>query len=210
MDNLIQIITVTAGIGAFIASMCYTIYKYYKKDKSDDYFSPMKTFETDLKIQDILSELRTKINADRVYVCKFHNGDYYFDGSAIKKVSRTHESCQNGISHESILFQAIGISLIPDVIKVIYETQKIEKPIIKNLSEFESGFYKNHLSNSAAKVVIKYRLEINKRIIGYLGVQYNHIENKINISDSDLENVKKYAELVESTISPLVLKIKQN
>lgn len=54
------------------------------------------------KIISLLDILREDTNADRALVYQFHNGEYFYTGHSIDKMSNTHESVSKGISREQV------------------------------------------------------------------------------------------------------------
>ncbi len=50
------------------------------------------------RVHEILTEIRVKLGADRALVLQFHNGGQFIDGTCMRKMSTTHESCQLGVS----------------------------------------------------------------------------------------------------------------
>ena len=48
------------------------------------------------QLDELLTEMRIKLNCNRTGICRFHNGGYFFDGISIIKSTTTHESCSLG------------------------------------------------------------------------------------------------------------------
>ena len=77
-----------------------------------------KTVERDMRIQDILSQLRLQTKADRCYILQFHNGNMFTCKNPMWKVSCTHESVTPGIrailgAVQQILSSSVGVLLFP-------------------------------------------------------------------------------------------------
>jgi len=174
------------ALGAFCFGLFLSIKQAWKKRKAkkENKNDPLLMLERDLLIQDVLTELRVNLNADRVYVSKFHNGGEYFDGIKIKKISRTHESCSRGVSHENVSFQNVPLSMIPDVMMILHQSVQVGKPVVRCSNSLSSGFLKNHLDSLNIKLFVKHRISVGMRMIGYLGVQYED-DNK-ELSEDDL------------------------
>jgi len=197
--------------GAFIGGVVLAILPKIKDKLSKKYGkeinkhnNPLDTLARDIKIQDKLAELRVKIGATRVYISKFHNGEEYFDGTAIKKVSKTHETCERGVSHEFMSYQNVLTSLIPEAMEVISTSKKKNQPIMKcTKSLVNGGFLHNHLSNLGIKTFGKYRLLIGDRLIGYLGVHFEEEgckdrEEGCNIAEEKLQIIKEIGGAIEN------------
>jgi hypothetical protein len=196
--ELESIITYGIGLGAVIAGAVIAVVSRFKGKRVKKTQSILDgSFRRDLVIQEVLTELRVKINADRVYLCLFHNGGLYFDGTAIKKVSRTHESCRRGSSHETINYQNIPTSLVFDIMRMLEESNKTGRVSIRHTEELDSGFLKSNLINLDVKVILKYRLKIGMRLVGYLGAHYlaegtsitEKIDDEVHESAGAIENI---------------------
>ena len=190
--------------GAFIGGVILAIFPRIKAKFGDKYgkkftknYNPLDTLARDIKIQDKLAELRVRIGAERVYISKFHNGEEYFDGTAIKKVSKTHETCMQGVSHEFISCQNILTSLIPGAMEVVSQSKKTNRPIMKcSKILLNGGFLYNHLSSLGIKTFGKYRLLIGERLIGYLGVHFK--EENCDIGEEKLLIIREVGGAIEN------------
>ena len=169
------LITYCVGAGAFVAGVVIAIVskvKASRKNKNGK-INPLKTFDTDLRIQEAITELRVELGAQRVYIAKFHNGGEYFDGEAIKKISRTHESCEKSISHEFINYQNVPVTLVPDVMSMLKKSWQTNKVVCGKVEELNDGFLKHHMKRAGVHLFLKYRIVSNGRLTGYIGVQFN-------------------------------------
>jgi hypothetical protein len=194
--DLQTIISAGTGIGAIIAGSIIVLYGHIKSNIKKRKRDPLYCLNDDILIQDALTELRVKLGADRVYITRFHNGGEYFDGTAIKKISRTHESCKRGCSHELLGFQNVPTSLVTEIISMLEESNRTNNVSFKKVEQIESGFLKNHLINVEARFIIKYRLKVRMNLFGYLGVQYS--KEDVNITDDIKNDIIKTAGIIEN------------
>jgi hypothetical protein len=67
-----------------------------------------------------IMELRVRINADRVAIFQFHNGQYFSSGNPIWRVSCTHETCGPGVAYRANEQRAIIASNILDLIMPLW------------------------------------------------------------------------------------------
>ena len=193
-------ITIGAICGAFIAGIIVTIIKKLKfSSKRKRKLDPLDTLSRDLQIQDKLAELRVNLSAERVYICKFHNGEEYFDGNTIKKVSRTHETCKQGVSHEYLNFQSIPTTLVPSTMEMLYLSTHDNKPIVKYTRDISSGFLKNHLESTGIKTICKCKLMAYNRLIGYLGVHWDVEDCQIDVLK--LQQIQQVSGLIENILT---------
>ena len=68
----------------------------------------------DLEISVILDRAMSRLGAKRVYLSQYHNGDYYDSGSAIQRVSRTHERVRPGVAYQQEQVRGILTSSLPE------------------------------------------------------------------------------------------------
>jgi hypothetical protein len=184
-----------------VSTFTYRKIKAYKTALRHKKNNPLNTLTKDTLIQEYIAELKIKIGADRVYVDKFHNGGDYFDGTAIKKVSRVYESCKKGVSHENQTYQNVPTTLIPTVMAMIQESVKDNVPVLKNVDDIEEGFLKNHMINASAKITVKYRLNVGTRLVGFLGIQF--CTDNITMNDDMIDNIKEAAGQVENILTTM-------
>ena len=193
------LIPIAVFCGAFIGGVILAIAPKLKSLFKHKHFNhnPLDTLARDMKIQDKLAELRVKIGANRVYIAKFHNGEEFFDGMSIKKISKTHETCYQGVSHEFLSCQNIMTSLVPEAMSIVALSKKTGNPIIKcTKSLSEGGFLNNHLTGLGIKTFGKYRLLIGERLVGYIGMHFK--EEKCDIGSEKLQIIKEMGGVIEN------------
>lgn len=205
------LITYCVGAGAFVVGVVIAIVSKVKanKKKKNGKINPLKTFDTDLRIQESITELRVELGAQRVYIAKFHNGGEYFDGGAIKKISRTHESCERSVSHEFINYQNVPVTLVPDVMSLLKKSWQADEVVCGKVEDLFDGFLKHHMKRAGVHLFLKYRIVSDGRLTGYLGVQYNidahgkfgcckQDKNVCTLPDEILEKIKTTAGDIEN------------
>lgn len=99
IDSLIQFIS---------TKFKFKIYKQVHLAKRD--------IERDIKLQDILADLRIRSAADRCYILQFHNGSVFSAKNQMWRLTCTHESLNNGIRPAIGSLQNILSSSISDII----------------------------------------------------------------------------------------------
>ncbi len=72
-------------------------------------------------INERLVELKTRLNADRVYINQFHNGSTFSNTKSIWKTSRVYEICASGVSFESRNLQNIMAVSVWESITAIFD-----------------------------------------------------------------------------------------
>lgn len=124
--------------------------------------------ERDMEIYNQLFEIKSKTDADRVFVFQFHNGAYYTNSASQMKMSCTHEVVSEGISRESRGMQDLIISqyagFTGELIKNSFFTLTKD-----NISDFSFGMLmRSQGVKTAAFSLFKY----NDVIEGFLAIVY--------------------------------------
>jgi hypothetical protein len=140
----------------------------------------------DHRIQDILTVLRDRFDAQRVYFSRFHNGDHYVDDSELLKKTRTHESVREGMQYQAEHFRGMLISTIPDEIELAVE----DGPSWRLVRELKPGKFKNLCMMGGAHAVARCAVRAQGKVIGFIGVDFDQ-ETKPN--DEELKLVCDYA-----------------
>jgi hypothetical protein len=136
-------------------------------------------------------EIKTKLNADRVTLDRFHNGATFLPNQPAWKISRVYEICSSGVSYEATNMQNVVAMLIWDNVSAIFDNKLkryVEK--IKGSTCGESGcknpygvyrYQVNKMPESYGKVVLRNqgvvtRLQVpiihKEGIVGFIGVHY--------------------------------------
>jgi len=139
------------------------------KEKKAHAFDVSATVSDDLRIQDMLTELRVQAEADRAVIYLFHNGGTFLDGSPIKKMSMTYESVKLGVSYVSDDSKDILISRVPHLIDTI-TNEDGPKLIIE--PDLPDGYLKHSLASKCVLGASYCRLMDGPQIIGFVGVNY--------------------------------------
>ena len=149
--------------------------------------------EKNEKIQDLLIEIRIRLQAERAYVGMFHNGNKYSEGSEIIKVSRTNESAAPGVSLEAQHYQNILISLITDETKLIDE----DGPSFTKVRDLPDGKFKRMCESRSIMAIARCAIRKDKDIIGFVGLDYSKDIDK----PQNIEDLCKYAGILEQVLT---------
>lgn len=126
------------------------------------------TAEKNIRIQEILTEIRLKYQAERSYLSMFHNGQKYSSGSEILKFSRTNECVKEGVSLESQFYQDIHVSLVPEEMKLVIDNST---PYLKT-KELPDGKFRRMLVARDIKAVARAGICKSDEIIGFIGLDF--------------------------------------
>lgn len=178
-----------AGVTVILAELMKIIYSYLKdkKTKKDEliYFID-NDYEIDKKIWTLLNNL----NADRVYVGRFHNGGSYDSGTHIRKFSITNEAFSDNVDQLIVpSFRERLISEFTNLFRPLIFTGFIEvKPEVKHPDKVVEKF----IEAIGGKTVYLYCIRsLNGKPMGFLGIHYNII---IDLPDEKKETILTFAQ----------------
>lgn len=77
-------------------------------------------------VHECLVELRVKIEADRAYVCQFHNGDYFTSKNPVYRMSCTQEIVLRGIARRQDKLQGVMVDTIWREIDILFGEATLE------------------------------------------------------------------------------------
>lgn len=180
--NLTEIIQGIFVIIVLISSGLDNYRKYFgrKKKKSDIRISNT----IDLKVYEKLVECKMRYNADRCLFFQFHNGEIYFNNNSILKMSLTHESNKNGIEPLKNEFQSYLISICPNFIFKLIETNSFKVDTYHSDEDFLSNFKYYGIES-----VIVHRVEDKKKkTIGFVCLCYHR-----SIGGVDMETLEEFS-----------------
>lgn len=118
----------------------------------------------DLKISQKLAEYQTMYKSDRCLFFQFHNGEIYLNNNSILKMSLTHEFNKDGIVPLKNEFQSVLISIAPNFIFKLTESNTFQ------LDTHNSGedFISNFRFYGVESVMIHKVENNNKKLIGFV------------------------------------------
>jgi hypothetical protein len=165
--------TTQALIAAAVALVGYIAVKVKAfVDKKSKDIDVEKVSFVDERINEYLWSLRDRLDAARVYISKFHNGDHYVDGSEVLKKTRTHETVKHGLRYQREEYKAMPISRVPDEMKLVREPGA-SFVLVKDLPR---GNFKWLCMEGGAEAVARCALRKNGLMIGFLGVDFDREE----------------------------------
>lgn len=191
--------TAIAGALAIIAGIFKEKLMTWAKKKVENLFSvkvmtrevAMRTFN----VNNQLVELRVLADADRAYIFKFHNGEYFSIKDPVWKVSCSNESVRDGISYEIQNLRNIMVSSIIDFILPLFSPEtkingftlvdheragcnslcKVQKDIIYcDVNKMDATASKAILQGQGIDYVLMLPLTHKDQILGFVGLDYCH------------------------------------
>jgi hypothetical protein len=181
-------------IAAAIAALA-SIATVIIRAKMDRAQRPCKLQKHTVQNEDVYKALEfmlSNLNADRVVVYEFHNGDVYYSGSSQQKFSNTYEVLAEGISSEIRKQQNLRVSSFNRFVKPlidndIYDYAEISK--IDNVGVKE--FFEDQGTKSTFCVPIRL---LTGNIIGILGVDY--VKQSTFLTKDQLHFIKNQATII--------------
>lgn len=199
------VLTIATNLGYLIAGgfICYFVVKkklteYFKEIKNNLNVGSKvpKQAKTDIEIIRRMEQVKELLNADRVLVYEFHNGEHYANGRSALKFSCTYEVYRAGITPIQTKVSAVPISCVPHFITQLLDEEFIKQVNIENIKDKMPATYQLRKSLSITSyqdLVIK---NTKGEPVGFIAVQW--CDGKKMCSDD--KELYKLAAFVEEHI----------
>lgn len=129
------------------------------------------------KIDSILTDALTRMNADRVFVMEMHNGNNNTSGLPFLYGEMTYEQVRNGVSH--IDDDYLNLNLSRFTFPLYLEREHLWQGTTEDLSKIDDKLSKRLLSNDVSYLAIT-QIHGFSNIIGYFGVSYCNDKSPID------------------------------
>ncbi len=138
------ILTIATNVGYIIAGV--VISYFIVRKKLNEYFNDIKNnlnvgskipkqSKTDMEIIKRMEQVKEILNADRVLVYEFHNGEHYANGRSALKFSCTYEVYRTGIESVQSKLSSIPISCVPQFISKLLEEEFIKETDVEHIRD---------------------------------------------------------------------------
>jgi hypothetical protein len=146
-----------------------------------------QTLEVGNKIDSILERLANDLGADRTYVFQFHNGQYFYSGVSIDKMTNTHEFAHKGISREQLISRDLMTSPFRKFIQGMYDNPIYDCADIEDLEDLNSVMWmESRGTKSFGIFLVKDALG---RAIGFVGADF--VKENVQMTTYCRERLKK-------------------
>jgi hypothetical protein len=178
-------------IGAFLTGiagpMMLQLYNNWQDKKKKEKKDLIKeSLETNLQIDHKIEYLKTKFNADRVYIHQFHNGGYFYPtGKSIQKFSMVYETVREGVDSIQQNFQNIPISLFAKLINSVSKDNIVHIGDSNDIFNYNLYYIKD-ITRSNRSYLFSIR-SIDGRFIGILGLDF--IKDSVPLSQKEISNL---------------------
>lgn len=154
------------------------------------------------EIYNKLEELKEMVNADRVQLYDFHNGEHYANGRSALKMSCTFEVRKPDILDNQRHMQNIPLACYSNFLGELFEFNKVEISLVDDIKYSMPATYQ--LLNTQG-VQSCYNVILTNKCndpIGYICVQYIRSRHKLTNCDwKTLENTQRF---IESDLESLI------
>jgi hypothetical protein len=142
------------------------------------------------EVHEALTEARTKVDAARAMIIQFHNGEYFLDGSGVKKMSTSHESLRYGISSCGEKLQNILISMCVSLLRQIKKDKAKVVYLQRDWREEDASSYcKNFLELHNVLAFCVQPLKHHGLITGFVMFQWCATDKVDNIDEKVVETI---------------------
>lgn len=128
-----------------------------------------RRYVSDVKVHDLLVELRIKLGATRTYITKFHNGEKFIDGDELVKKSRTHIAAKAGVSLQTEMFQNVLVSTMLDELKLVLDSG----PSFTTVASLKPGRFRWMCMESGAVAIARFGIKKDGFLVGFLGADFD-------------------------------------
>jgi hypothetical protein len=177
----------TAGAGLYIS--LNPLIRYFKKKTAA---RKEETFNhVNMRISDMISELRMKTKASRVSLTQFHNGGKFADGSSMRRMSISHQSCDPKIGSTMQFRQDVLVSRFVEIIQQLRENCA---NIRTTDSLFESNtkkFYELH--DTMAFSILPLFCNDSLVVYGYITIEWCDLNVLDHVDDSNVKTELEYS-----------------
>lgn len=137
-------------------------------------YKKKKTLKEDLeaseKISLLLNTMINEYHCDRALVFQFHNGEYFYTGHSIDKMSNTHEVVSKGVSREQINSINIFTSPYRNMMRNLLNDNVVVYTNVEEVEDFNTRiFFSERGANSVVMTLMRDRSD---RPVGILCMEY--------------------------------------
>jgi hypothetical protein len=146
------------------------------------------------QVQELITTLRNMTGADRTQILQFHNGGKFLDGSSMKRMSVTHESCRQGVAYEYMHMQAVLATLLWEKIELVKKDDS-QIHFTKNLTDSTLKTYCRSKGTEAFSIL---PIRKDNMLIGFINIDWldaEEVPNKPIDFANVFEEYRGYIEL---------------
>ena len=149
-----------------------------------------KRLEINSKIKNAIEAFRQKVDADRVYIFEYHNGESNLNGLPFAKVSATYEILKPGVSSYNSRLQGIPSGLILEFNQNLLTNKQISVPNITDYKDIDPVGNSVLIRPDAKSFYVALINNINGYPIGFIGMDYICRESGKEEADKAIKELK--------------------
>jgi hypothetical protein len=187
MEDIELWFKIGAGVAAMIAGGYFGFKEVLRFIKGKKAKKSEKAFtEVNMRIWEVLTELRIRSNACRATLAQFHNGGKYVDGSSMRRMSITHQSCDQKASSTMQFRQDSLVSRFVELIELLQENDSDIRMVTEDDESNSKRFLEVHdtLAYSILPVQCKHSLAIH----GYIMIEWCDLGRLDNLDESKFQD----------------------
>jgi hypothetical protein len=120
------------------------------------------------QVQELITTLRCQTGADRIQILQFHNGGKFLDGSPMKRMSVTHESCKHGVAYEYMHMQAVLSTLLWEKIEMV----KKDDPQLHFVKSLADSTLKTYCRSRGTEAFCVLPIKKEGLVIGFINLDW--------------------------------------
>lgn len=178
MNNL-NVEVIATAIGTFLAGgyICYKVCKqkidkFLKNWQSSVSSKVPRQSKIDIKILNRMEEVKEIMDADRVHVYEFHNGEHYANGRSALKVSCTYEVVRAGTQSVQRSCMSVPLSVMPKYIATILDNSIVNVKDIENIRDSMPATYNLKFSQNVKAFTNVVIINRQNEPVGFIEVQW--------------------------------------
>ena len=183
-----EIINSAKEIGLFSAEIIIALFfckqylnQYFKKSNVSKLLPHQN--KLDIEILNKLEEYKEKLNADRIHVYEFHNGEHYSDNRPAYKFSCTYEVFKAGNKPIQQECKGIATNCMPLFVNELMQNCKF---VCTDLEKIKETMSSTNNFKHALKIQSFYDVAIKNKsgdVIGFVAIHWFKKENMIKNED---------------------------
>lgn len=200
MDNIqewfqlgVAIAVGLAGLG-YGAKQSFRFFKKKKVQKDEERFSFVN-----MKIWELLTDTRITLKADRVSITQFHNGGKFVDGSSMRRMSISSQSCDQKIPSTMQFRQDVLVSRFVEIIDMIHDNDAKIRMVSSLNDSNTKKFYELH--DTLAFSILPIYCSDSMVAYGYISVEWCNFETLDKLNDAQF---KTYLQGIRSQVAFLL------
>lgn len=193
MEHFENWFKIGAAAAAAIAGIFFGLKEVIKLLKTKKVRKSEKAFaETNMRIWEILTEVRIRFKGCRVSLAQFHNGGKYVDGSSMRRMSITHQSCDQKASSTMQFRQDALVSRFVELIEILQDND----PGIRMVSEEKDSNTKrfHEIHDTLAFAILPVQCNDSLAVHGYIMIEWCDLGRLDDLDESvfqsDFEDVR--------------------